>query len=100
VTQTATFTTTAPTFSVQMTQSTNGTIAARTQPGATCVAWAYLPNNTYSQAPTLYLARSVDATGIVRWDYPPEPGAGTGQQVVRCTVGGETQQDFKQYTLP
>jgi hypothetical protein len=100
VTQTATFTTTAPTFSVQMTQSTNGTIAARTQPGATCVAWAYLPNNTYSQAPTLYLARSVDATGIVRWDYPPEPGTGTGQQVVRCTVGGETQQDFKQYTLP
>jgi hypothetical protein len=57
-------------------------------------------NNTYSQAPGLYLAHTADASGNVRWDYPPEPGSGTGQQVVGCTVDGETQQDFKQYTLP
>jgi hypothetical protein len=100
VSRTATFTTTAATFSVQITQSTNGALVGRTKPGATCIAWAYLPNKTYSQADALWLANSADASGVVRWDYPPDSVAGTGQQVVRCTIDGETHQDFTSYTLP
>jgi hypothetical protein len=100
VTRTATFTTSAPTFSVQITQSTNGALVARTKPGATCIAWAYLPNKTYSQAENLWLANSADASGVVRWDYPPDSVAGTGEQDVRCTFEGETHQDFRAYTLP
>src|SRR5207247_682726 len=72
VTRSASFTTSAPTFSVQITQSTNGAIVARTKPAAVCVAWAYLPNNTYSQASELYVVNSADANGMVRWDYPPD----------------------------
>ena len=100
VTRTATFTTSAQTFSVQITQSTNGALAARTKPGATCIAWAYLPNQTYSQADNLWLANTADASGAVRWDYPPDSVAGTGQHVVRCALDGETHQDFTAYTLP
>ncbi|MDP9275077.1 MAG: hypothetical protein M3O99_05735 [Chloroflexota bacterium] len=100
VTRTATFTTSAPTFSVQITQSTNGALVARTKPGATCIAWAYLPNQTYSQADNLWLANSADASGVVRWDYPLDSVAGTGEQVVRCAFDGETHQDFRAYSLP
>ena len=100
VTRTATFTTSAPTFSVQITQSTNGALVARTKPGSTCIAWAFLPNKTYSQADNLWLANSADASGVVRWDYPQDSVPGTGEQVVRCTFDAETHQDFRSYTLP
>ena len=100
VTNTATFTTGAPTFSVQITQSTNGALVARTKPGSTCIAWAFLPNKTYSQADNLWLANSADASGVVRWDYPQDSVPGTGEQVVRCTFDAETHQDFRSYTLP
>jgi hypothetical protein len=85
---------------VEITQSTNGALVARTKPGATCIAWAYLPNNTYSQADNLWLANSADASGVVRWDYPPDSVPGTGEQVVRCAFDGETHQDLKTFTLP
>ena len=85
---------------MQITQSTNGAIVARTKPAAVCVAWAYLPNNTYSQASELYVVNSADANGMVRWDYPPDSGSGTGTQVVRCAVEGETHQASRQYSLP
>jgi hypothetical protein len=100
VTRTATFTTSAPTFTVQITQSTNGALVARTKPGSTCIAWAFLPNKTYSQADELWLANSADASGVVRWDYPQDLVPGTGEQVVRCTFDAETHQDFRSYTLP
>jgi hypothetical protein len=100
VSRSATFTTTAPTFSVQITQSTNGAIVARTKAGALCVAWAFLPNNTYSQAPELYVVKAADAGGAVRWDYPPDSGSGTGTQVVRCVIDDETHQASRQYSLP
>lgn len=85
---------------MQITQSTNGALAARTKPGATCVALAYLPNQTDSQADNLWLTNTADASGVVRWDYPPDSVAGTGQHVVRCAFDGETHQDFTAYTLP
>jgi hypothetical protein len=100
VTRTATFTTGAPTFTVQITQATNGAIAARTKPGATCIAFAYLPNQTYSQAENIWQANSADASGVVRWDYAPDSVPGTGQQVVRCAFDGETHQQTSNYTLP
>lgn len=100
VTQTASFTVTSPTFGTQLTQSSNGSIAAATKPGAACIAWATLPGGGFSQAPALYGVNTANASGNVAWTYPPEPGGGTGVQVVRCTVGGETHQASAQYTLP
>jgi hypothetical protein len=100
VTQSASFNVTSPTFGTQLTQARNGSITAATKAGAACVAWATLPSGDYSLATALYVVKTADAVGNVSWTYPPEPGAGTGVQVVRCTVGGETHQASAQYTLP
>lgn len=100
VTQTASFTVTSPTFGTQLTQRQNGSVAATTKAGAACIAWATLPSGDFSQAGALYVVKTADAVGNVSWTYPPEPGSGTGVQVVRCTVGGETHQASGQYTLP
>ena len=100
VSRTASFTVSALTFGVQMTQNRNGAISATTKPGAACIAWATLPGGGFSQAPSLYGVNTANASGNVSWTYPPEPGGGTGIQVVRCIVGAETHQASAQYTLP
>ena len=90
VSRTVSFTVTAPTFSVQNTTSTNGSLAARTKPGAVCVTWILFADGQYSNAAALDQARTADAAGNVAWSYPPDAKAGSASHTVRCTVGGET----------
>ena len=90
VSKTASYTVSAPTFSVQTTTSTNGSLAARTKPGAVCVTWILFADGSYAQAPALDQAKTADAAGNVAWTYPPDAKAGSASHTVRCTVGGET----------
>jgi hypothetical protein len=100
VSKSASFTVNTPTFGVQMTQSQNGAIAATTKPGALCIAIATLPDNTIVLAAALQVVKTADAVGKVSWTYPTQPGAGSGTQLVECTVGAETHAASSQYTLP
>lgn len=87
-TKTASFSVTAPTFGVQLTQYQGGSIAATTKPGAACVASSTAPTNGSPQPPPQYAVKTADAAGNVSWTYPPT-WSGI-QVVVRCTVGDET----------
>lgn len=100
VSKSASFTVNTPTFGVQITQSQNGTIAATTKPGAACVAWATLPDNTFVNAAGLQVVKTADAVGKVSWSYPAQPGGGTGGQFVECNFGAETHRASAQYSLP
>jgi hypothetical protein len=100
VSKSASFTVNTATFGVQLTQSQNGAISATTKPGALCLALATLPDNTFVLASALQVVKTADAVGKVSWTYPAQPGAGTGTQLVECTVGAETHADSAQYTLP
>lgn len=100
VPKSASFTVNTPTFITQITQSQNGAITATTKPGAACVAFATLPDNTFVNAAALQVVKTADATGKVSWTYPTQPGSGTGAQLVECNFGAETHRATAQYTLP
>jgi hypothetical protein len=100
VSKTASFTVTAPTFTVQITQGQNGSIAATTKPGATCAAWATLADGTFVNSATLNVVKTADAVGKVSWTYPAQPGSGNGTLNVECNFGAETQRHTIAYTLP
>jgi hypothetical protein len=100
VSKSASFTVNAPTFGVQITQSQNGAIAATTKPGAACVAWATLPDNTFVNSANLFVVKTADALGKVSWSYPAQPGTGTGAHFVECNSGAETHPATSSYTLP
>jgi hypothetical protein len=97
----ASFTVNSPTFSVQITQSTNGSLAATTKPGAQCAAWAVKPDNTtFVNDPSLNTVKTADGVGKVSWTYTPQTGAGTGTQSVECNVGAETHGASAPFNIP
>jgi hypothetical protein len=100
VSKTASFTVNAPTFGVQITQSQNGAIAATTKPGAACIAFARLPDQSFVTAPALLVVKTADAVGKVSWSYPTQPGTGTGSNNVRCNFGAETHTAAAPFNLP
>lgn len=100
VSKSASFTVNTPTFSIQITQSQNGAIAATTKPGAACIAVATLPDNSLVNTPALQVVKTADAVGKVSWSYPTQPGSGTGVQAVECNFGAESHIATSQYTLP
>jgi hypothetical protein len=100
VSKSASFTVNSPTFGVQITQSQNGTVAATTKPGAACIAWATLPDNTFVASNGLFVVKTADGLGKVSWSYPTQPGNGTGNHFVECNSGAETHRASASYTLP
>ena len=97
----ASFTVNSPTFGVQITQSTNGSLAATTKPGAQCAAYAYQPDNTtLVNDSRLAVVKTADAVGKVSWTYTPQTGAGTGTHFVECNVGGETHVRSAPFNIP
>lgn len=100
ISKSASFTVNTPTFGVQITQSQNGAIAATTKPGAACIAWAMLPNESFVTAAGLFVVKAADAVGKVSWSYATQPGSGTGTHFVECNFGAETHLRTAAYTLP
>jgi hypothetical protein len=100
VPKSASFTVNTPTFITQITQSQNGAISATTKPGAACIAFVTLPDNSFVNAAALQVVKTADATGKVSWTYPTQPGSGTGAQLVECNFGAETHRATAQYSLP
>lgn len=100
VSRSASFVVSLPTFGVQLTQARNGFVAATTARGAVCIAWAYLPNETFSSAQALWEPKTADASGNVSWTYAADSGTGTGTLSVGCTVDDETHRAARYYGLP
>ena len=100
VSKSASFTVNSPTFSVQITQSQNGAVAATTKAGAACIAYAQLPDQSIVTSNLLVQVKIADATGKVSWTYPAQPGAGQGTHFVECMSSGETHLATQPYNLP
>ena len=79
-----------PTFTVTITISVYGEVAASTVAGASCTARARLPSGNYSQAKGLQIAVVADAGGGVSWSYGTSTSThkGTGTHLVTCRLGG------------
>lgn len=73
-------------FTVRITASQYGYVAAISSPGALCGALGYLPSGAALTAPGLAMRYNVGATGVVSWTYPVDPSApaGTGNHLVTC----------------
>jgi len=97
----ASFTVNSPTFGVQITQSTNGSLAATTKPGARCAAFAVMPDNTtFVRDNQLAQVKTADAVGKVSWTYTPQSGGGAATHFVECNVGAESHQASAPFSIP
>ena len=85
--------------SSRITHAKNGLVTVTTARGAVCIAWAWLPNESFSSAPALWEPRTADAAGNASWTYDADAGSGTGILHVRCTIDNETRQAARSYSL-
>ena len=78
-------------LSVTITQSTYGSLAAHTLPGATCSAKAVFPSGNTSRAQGLSATPTAGADGNVSWSYGKTSNTkpGTGTHYVTCSLNGQ-----------
>jgi len=79
-------------FSLEITTSRYGLVAAQTAPAARCTASARLPSGRDSTAQGLNVETTADASGRVSWSYRTVSNTtpGTGTHTVRCAYQGQT----------
>jgi len=89
-------------FTVTITTSRYGLVAAATSPGATCTAQARLPSGRISSAQGLQGSRTADPSGSVAFSYGTQSSTtpGTGTHTVTCAIQGQTQAASAPFTVP
>jgi hypothetical protein len=88
-------------FSVSITASRYGYVAATTIKGATCTAQAVLPSGRTSTAQGLQQSQTAGANGAVSWTYrtvsTTKPGRGT--HMVTCSLAGMSETARASFTV-
>lgn len=89
------------TFTVAITASRYGYVAAKTSPGAVCSAQARLPSGRISTAAGLQVQDTAGADGAVSWTYRTSSTTtpGTGTHTVSCTWSGATEEASAPFTV-
>jgi len=100
-TPTPTLATTVVVFIVVITNSTYGSLAATTLPGASCRAQAQLPAGRISTAAGLQLTVTAAADGSVVWSYRTSANTepGTGTHTVTCQLNGMSATESAPFTV-
>ncbi len=91
----------AATFSVTITASDWGSLAAVTTAGATCTATARYANGNLSVAQGITATHVADGNGAVSWTYTRTASTtkGTGTHTVTCSNGGQTKSASAPFTV-
>jgi hypothetical protein len=89
-------------FSIVITASQYGSLAATTSAGADCCARARLPSGNYSTAVGIRIPKLTDSNGAVSWTYTRVSSTtpGTGTHTVTCTLSGQTASASASFTVP
>jgi len=90
------------TYTVQITQASNGSIVAKTTPGLNCLASVFLSDNSLSTATGLSgVMKTADANGLVQWAYTPDTKPlGQALAEVGCANGSLEVFDARLFNVP
>jgi hypothetical protein len=85
-----------------ITRSLWGSIAASTQPGATCTVRVRFPSGNYSTAAGVQGIVTAGTDGVVAWTYTTTSNtlSGAGTNAVACTLGSQSASASASFSVP
>ncbi len=86
-------------LTIDFLRSKYGTVAARTRPGAQCVARVLMPGQDRASSLPVTTA---DASGVVAWTYPAPftTTFGTGKHTISCALQGDSATNSSPFGVP